>query len=262
MKKFIKNWWLIILLLITLCIIYLLNVNFSNVSLEISGGLMIEIMGAIITFLLIDRVLKNNEENKRIRIEKAALKGFKFTLKDLLNMFWRMRRAAAKVALEKPPLNWHEAILSDKAIDDYRHLDFLSDAGIHPPLTWNNYVAQYFREKFLPAFRNIIDSYSIFLSPELIEKLEALNSSELFSRIFLQSAHFSSLPEGPKKIPILYEMENYLRKTINDLIDLTNMYNKLCPDDPIIFEGLNLSENSKPLLGTGRIEINKNGTYN
>ena len=256
MFNFIKKWWLLVLISLNLGTYYLLNEK-QSVTIELSGGLLVEIIGAIITFILIDRVLKNQEERKRLLTEKVALKGFRFTIIDLLNVFWRMRRAAAEQILDKPPENWREAILSDEAINDYKHLNFLSDAGIHPPITWNNYVSEYFRNTYLPAIRQVIDSYSIFLSTELIEKLEALSSSELFSRIFLQSAHFTSIPDAPKEMPMLYAMEDYLRKTIADLLDLTDMYNKRFPDKPIKFE----SRKERPLLGTGRIK-GKITTYN
>lgn len=232
-----------------------LKVSEANLILpDLSGGLFVEVIGAILTFALIDRVIQRSEERKRVHIEKLALKSFRFTIIDLLNIFWNMRRAAAKESLTVPPANWREAITSDAAIDDLKHLDFLSDAGMHPTHTWNSYIAKTFQENHLPAIRRLIDSYAPFLSERAVEKLEALNSSALFCRVFLHADSFSTIPSGPEQLPILAIMEDDLRAALKNVLSLVDLYNELCPESRIAFEGLDLSENVKPLLGTGRVE--------
>lgn len=255
MKKFLKEWGLVGLVILVLFCIYFYLSELKSIIPDLSGGLLVEIVGAILTLWLIERVLRKNEEKHRIRMEKAALRSFRFTVVDLLNLFWNMRRAAAIASLVVPPANWREAIASDAAINDIRHLDFMSDAGILPPLTWNNYATQVFQNTYLPAIRRLIDSYAPFLSAELVEKIEALNSSELFSRIFLQAASLSRIPDGPTQLPLLAGMTGFLKNTINDLLDLVDIYNDLCPEKAIAFDGRDLSENSAPLLGTGRVEF-------
>lgn len=253
-KKLIKDWWRILLVILLLGLLYFRVSGQNEVIPNLSGGLLVEVLGSVLTFLLIERVLQKSEEMKRRRMEKAALTSFRFTIVDLLNLFWNMRRAAARAALDSPPANWREAISSDPAIDDIKHLDFLSDAGIHPPLTWNNYVAQSFQNVHLPAIRRLIESYAPFLSERLVEKLEALNGAELFCRMFLQAGGLSSIPERPQQIPMLACVEGSIRSAIAGLLDLVDIYNELCPEKRIEFPGMDLKEKTKPLVGTGRVE--------
>ena len=252
--KLLKERWHILLVILFLGLFYFRSTIWDNAVPDLSGGLLVEVLGAVLTFVLIERVLQKSEERRRRRMEKAALTSFRFTIGDLLNLFWNMRRAAASAVLDSPPANWREAISSDEAIDDIKHLDFLSDAGTHPPLTWNNYVAQTFQNVHLPAIRRLIESYAPFLSERLVEKLEALNGAELFCRMFLQAGGLSSIPGRPQQVPMLACMEGSIRSAIANLLDLVDIYNELCPEKNIEFPGLDLSENTRPLVGTGRVE--------
>lgn len=252
--KLLKEWWHILLVVFFLGLFYFRATIWDNVIPDLSGGLLVEVLGSVLTFMLIERVLQRSEERRRRRMEKAALTSFRFTIVDLLNLFWDMRRAAASAALDSPPANWREAISSDEAIDDIKHLNFLSDAGIHPPLTWNNYLAQSFRNVHLPAIRRLIESYASFFSEGLVEKLEALNGAELFCRMFVQAGGLSNMPEELQEVPMLACMETSIRSAVADLLDLVDIYNGLCPEKCIEFPGLDLSENTRPLVGTGRVE--------
>lgn len=241
---------IVIILAIISLIVYFSPVTFSYG--DLLNGLIVEILGAIITFFVIDVALEKNEELKRKKMQKIGILSLRKTIEDLLNMFWRMRRASAKEALKETPENWIEAISSEEAINDIKHLDFLSCAGVYPRVNWNQFVANHFKNEYFPSIHRIIDSYGAFLSENIVEKLENFNNDRLFNRVFLIGHAFTSIETAK---PILQLHEKELKAAIKHTLDIYDLYNKLFPDNKIYFDkNLNLKENQNPLLGTGRIE--------
>lgn len=253
-----KHWLLAIFVIALLLLIYLITSDSSSWISDIAGSLFGETAGAVVTIILIEKIYRRIEEEKRSRIEKAALRNLRYTLVDLVNLFWKMRRAGANTLPPEPITSITDAIATPQAIDDMCHLDFYSDAGMIPAVNWFTHVSQYFTNIHLPAIRRIIDSYATSLSADLIENLEDINSSPLFCRYFTE-AHAVPIALDtikspiPKHCALLADWGEELSRSIGLIVQIISHHNRLCPENPIEFGPKDMKEKESPLFGTGRV---------
>lgn len=256
MKKFFKSineWKWVIIILILLFII----TSFKEFSIfNISEGLIVELIGSLLTLSLIDKIIQNRENKQKVIIQKIAFKSIKLPIKWALYLFWKMRRAAAIKKLDKPPESWREALLSDNAINDIIHLNYISDAGTYPKSTFSNLIRNTFKNDIIPAFEGMIEKYSLYLDDYSIKILESFKNDQIVQTIFIKNMQFPDSLTKENELGLLYGLEENLKVTINSLIDVVEHYNSLFPKNRIDPPNNDLSENTRPLLGSGRINTN------
>lgn len=150
---------------------------------DLSLNLGTEVVGILLTVILIDSVIRGNELEERKRVNTVAFQQLRIPLVHQLQMLHGMYKAAATHPPEKKPVAASE-LFTDSYFVQLAFLDFSKPAPVvsHVPIQWMDYLNME-AEKFKSALSRTLEKYSIFLDVDTIEILEDLLASSFLSVI-------------------------------------------------------------------------------
>lgn len=137
------------------------------------------VLGILMTVLLIDMVIRRNEQFDRDRVIGVAFAQMRLPLLLHIRMLQGMYKAALAHMPSNPPLEMENLFGSDYTVQ-LAFLDFSKPAPILnvQPLTWFDYLHHEIA-KFKSAVSRTIEKYATFLEPETVELLESMIASSL-----------------------------------------------------------------------------------
>lgn len=154
-----------------------------------------EVLGILLTVLLIDAVIRKNERSERERVVKIAFVQMSLPLRRHVAMLLGMYKAAVAHAPQSPPEKLSTLFGPDYSVQ-LAFLDFAKTApllNVHnaQPISWFDYFGHEI-EPFKAALTRTIEKYATFLDPETVDLLETLIASN-FLAFLSQASNISSL---------------------------------------------------------------------
>jgi hypothetical protein len=224
--------------------------------LSLNGGT--EILGILLTVLLIDAVIKRNEERERSRVRLAAYQQLRIPLIHQFMALHAMFKACIPIPPEKKATEVRD-LFNDDYFVQIAFLDFSKPAPIASiqPLQWYDYLSLESR-KFRAALGRTIEKYAVFLDVETIELLERLLDSSFLN--ILEQAPGSrdyDKKQGYKRAQNLLSgqgMSQLIRSYTSDYSGLVDAFNRIVQDDKkIVIDEDFWWDNVAPKYGSARV---------
>lgn len=211
-----------------------------------------EIIGILITLILIDSVLHQHEKHEQRKMRKIALEQLKNPLSRHLLFFGKM----LKVSVESAPKEKYETpsdLFDDDFYEHIKHLDFSKIDNEGSSDDWATKSSDEF-EDFHKSVGKILDRYSFYFDLEIVDLIESLVHSS-FSDYMIIMPRFIELSakHGFNNHNFLNGLaHNVIREYIELFCKLVNVYNGVFPDDQItLMPGL-MGDIMYPTFGSAR----------
>lgn len=222
-----KSYLSIIIILGVATIVYFI---FNNGELKsFTLNLITEIIGILVTILLIDRALRSKEKREKDKIIKSAFVQFKRPAKNVLNLLVKIYKATCESKPEKLTTNYKDLFSTNLFFETIQYLDFKLEAPVVPKQQWSQYIYNEVTN-FKKEIDKILDKYVFVFDSHIIEELESLNNSSILQIIsigtMVQQSDFQTnykrdnlnLLAGEQ---VIDELKTFLNKLFN-LIDYFN----------------------------------------
>lgn len=224
---------------------------------DVSLNIGTEVFGIILTVLLIDAVIRKNEQNEKERVIKVAFSQMRLPLRHHVTMLVAMYKGALAHAPQNPPRDMKDLFGPDYAVQ-LAFLDFAKPAPLMnvQPLNWFEYL-HYEVENFRSALSRTIEKYATFLDPDVVELLESLIASSLLG--FLSQARAIPLIDRQQGINRQYnllagqgvpELIHQHTDLVAQLVDLVNR--KLPPEKKVNLSADDWRNDIAPQFGSAR----------
>lgn len=140
-----------------------------------------EVVGILLTVLLIDRVIRRRDKQERERYRSVALQQLRLPLNNHLLLLFNIYKASVE---EKPDreISRVEDLFGDDYVEQTAHLDLTSSGPIYPPMQWFQYLHMEMQQ-FKDELGHVVDKYAVHLDPETIDLAEQLSNSTLLTVI-------------------------------------------------------------------------------
>lgn len=209
-----------------------------------------------LTAVLVDGTFRQKEERERKNLQNTALT----ELRNPLNGYLKLLRVWYRCSLEGVPESPSDSLKEVIATDEIEKVRLLNFAETYPVLgrsedyTFLTHSAHSI-EQFQTDIDEILQKYSAFLDPELVNNLQELKNSDLFNMICAFENH--KLASGTDVYP-LFAGHGYLdlQENLNYLLNVIEYY-----DDPEAPELtlLDISyiwrDDERPKIGSARIDV-------
>ena len=223
---------------------------------QLLSSLGVGIFSSYLTTVLIDGTFREREERERRQLQNTALT----ELSTPLNKYLKLLRIWYRTSLDEVPNSPSDSlieVIEKKEIETIRMLDFSESypvLGGPRDYTFLIHSANQI-EEIQESVDEVIQKYGPFLNPELINELQKLKNSEVFSTIKSQRDYklWSS-----KDVLALFAEDLYVEfeKDMNSLLEVVSFYQE--PNSPelnlIDISGMWIDD-EKPKIGSARIDI-------
>lgn len=179
MTRLLRFSYATLVVLELVCLIFLFIPTLPDWMNDIALNLGTEILGILLTVLLIDSVIRGNEKRERSRYQAVALRQLRIPLVHHLQLLFSLYKASIP---HKP-----EELVSDPRklfSDDYfvqlAFFDFSKSAPVVPEIQWFDHLKQEFTQ-FRDALSRTVEKYALYLDVETVELVEQLINSTLLS---------------------------------------------------------------------------------
>ena len=192
-----------------------------------------EMLGAIITLLIVDKIIKDEEERKRQRLFSAAIKSLKNPLRRYINMWLHISNSNEdELEKELPNANsLREYLLSDIFINKVQMRSFndryteSSIFGSHDNRTLKEQIPK-MQEQFMADINRIIGNYAHAFNPETIELLQHFaETAHLYGTFY-----FGKVVETQDNKWFQLQDAKNIKEHLDTLMVLVNKYNESIPD--------------------------------
>lgn len=148
---------------------------------DISLNVGTEILGIVLTVLLIDVVIRKKEQVERERVVNVAFAQLRVALQQHIVILLNMYKASAEHAPHPLP-DRLETLFGPDYFVQIAFLDLSKPAPVASvkPLQWFDYL-HIEMEQFKSALTRTLEKYAVFLNPATVELLEELLASSLIS---------------------------------------------------------------------------------
>lgn len=224
---------------------------------ELVPNLVAELVGILVVVGLVDAVLRRRERADRRRREKQALRQLKIPLVHHFHLLINMFKASAA---EVPnPQDRDSQVFGSQFMEALQWLDFSADAPVIPKVDWFTHLERGFRA-FRDALRGTIDSYGIFIEPDLIDVMEGLINSTVLS-VVIQAPAIKQVDQQERFVrpynlfghdsfrPYLTEYTTWFQV----LLDCFNA--AVNEDDRIVYPDSQWRDDVAPAVGSARIDM-------
>jgi hypothetical protein len=229
-----------------------------------------EILGILLTVVLIDAVIRRKEERERAWYRRIALQQLRIPLTKHLQLLSDMYKASVERKPDK-----EISSLGDLFSEDYfEQITYFNAMGpspssppagpsavasgnMPPPIPWYQYLSTEVKQ-FKEDVERVVDKYAMHLDPETLELLEQLaNSPVVFTVGHLPMTATSLQTWGHQGAynPFMVEDDTrWVRKHTNLLLKVVDIYNKEAPDDrKILVRNIRIwTDGWAPAIGSAR----------
>lgn len=254
MKILRVSYSLLVFFLVVSVIAYLLIPPDSEGWRSFTLNLLTEIVGILLTILLIDAVIRRRETREQKRYRSVTLQQMRIPLIQHLHLLFNMYKASVE---EKPTKD--VANVADLFTDDYlkeiQYLDLGSPGPVHPPMQWFEYMNLEIN-RMHDALGRVVDKYAMYLDPDTLDVAEQLINSPLVNTV----GHFRTMyglqctPAGQDSpfVP-LFGLNEVVHDHVHAFSKLVEIYNEeVSGDRKIAIEDPMWLNNAHPLIGSGR----------
>lgn len=172
--------------LLLIAIMSLIGSSYLRVEAELVGGatflasISAATFGSYITVVLIDRSFRQQEAARRQQMQEAALRQLRRPLNSHLTLLGEMYIVTADQYPDSPPATYATFFDGD-FVTQVQQLDFAAE---YPTVRDNRYRtwfdhAAYGLQEFQTAIDQLINQYSAWLDPSVVETLQSVRDSEL-----------------------------------------------------------------------------------
>jgi hypothetical protein len=229
-----------------------------------------EIVGILLTVLLIDAVIRRKEARDQERYRRIALRQLRIPLTHHLRLLSNMYKAS----VERKP-DREIASLQDLFSEDYFEQityfnamgpspaapppldpDFLAKDKRPPPIPWYQYLSTEV-EHFKKDLEDVVDNYGRHLDPDTLDLLAQLSRSGFVNSVGhlpLTATMLRGWGHQGAHNPFVVEPDMPLmRDHARAFSKLVDIYNEEAPDDrKVRIRGNIWSDNSAPAIGSSR----------
>jgi hypothetical protein len=222
-------------------------------------------LASLLTAFFIDRSITKNNEKEKKKVLSLALSQLRPVLLRHIGLLVDMYKASIENKPDTIP-NDFEELFNEEFLHEIKNLDFSKESGsITGPsfqkMKWIDYVFSSLQD-LKKEINRILDKYSFFLDPDLIEKFEKL-ANTVFVNMFSTQNWLIDLDKefGFHRIYTLLRVGNIKNEPTDLLHD--HIFSALLPvieyynthnSDQITINNLGLwRNNSSPKFGSGRI---------
>lgn len=224
--------------LISLLILFLFT-RFSNLIItncsfnSFCSDISIEILGAIITILLIDFSIKRREERIAEKREQIALSLLKPIIRNNLTLLFNLYKATTDIKGSNYTQNELKNLFNSDYIETIQKLDITKNAPIYPDTNWINYLKAEFSE-LNRRYETVLDKYSFVMPPDIVQEIENIKNSIFHQNMIINMPnilnYWSSLGKTESIKNMFgqvfseeYVVEPYLKKVVF-LLDILNKF--------------------------------------
>ncbi|MCM1988033.1 hypothetical protein [Methanococcoides seepicolus] len=226
---------ILLLFAMVLVYLYLAPPNGLNWTKDVTLNLFTEIIGILLTVILINSILDFNEKRERDKIRKIAYRRLKKPFERHLRLFKSMCEASIDT---KPNKSYGcDSGLFDEAFYSQMALfDFSNEAPVYPSRLWATYICGECK-RFDSSLNQVLDRYSLYLDSDTIKLIELLIGTQFMwfmceIPLMLEVSKSYNM-QGSSKF---FEKDvycGYIKEHIKLLSELINCYNINLPDDII-----------------------------
>lgn len=182
-----KNWLPVSYVILLLCLVGTLagyiygTASQTNWVAEPSLNIGANVLGILLTVVLIDTVIRRNENRERSRIRRIAFQQLRRPLLRHLQVLYGMYKASAARPPEVRSADIR-GLFDDCYFAELAFLDFSKPAPVSSPLPlqWFDYLSMTASE-FKGDLGRTVDRYALFLDGESVELIESLINSTFIS---------------------------------------------------------------------------------
>lgn len=218
-----------------------------------------EVIGILLTVVLIDSVLRLKETREKQQLLKNSLIQLRPPINRCLHLILNMYKASKKEKTENLKSDFSELFTDKDFFDEIRNLDIFSNAPVTPKCDWVYHLDNELKF-FKYSLEKTIEKYSHLLDSELIKLLEDIINSSFLS-LFIQTLPTlirTRINEGrPYKIDVFYNSEyGGLLPFCRLMLEFTEKYNKIMDDEKLMikFDVGIWSDKISPRFGQSRIK--------
>lgn len=212
---------------LAICFVISLYTFFTSTPQEVwlsnlSGNLVAEIFGILLTVVIVDRIIEAKQEKERQKFKQVAFQQLRIPLVNHFQMLFNIYKASVT---SKPSNNYEN--LRDFFNDDYFNeiafYDFTKPNSTSTGFSGFDYLPREFKE-FKQTLNKTIDKYGFYLNSDTVDTIEQLINSSLTSFISkIQSILQIDQTEGYKRNYNFFNSQ----ATRNMVIEHTNFFIKL-----------------------------------
>lgn len=225
------------LILGTLFVLTILAKNYIFCCVDDQGfliNLSTEILGAIVTLFIVDKIIKDEEERQRQRLFSAAIKSLKNPLRRYINMWLHISNSNEdEVAAELPAANsLRDYLLADTFIRKVQGRSFnerYTEATIldqHDNRTLKEQVPK-MQEQFMSDINRVIGNYAHAFDPDTIELLQHFAETAHLYGIFY---FWKTVDIGDNRWFQRATVDN-IREHLTSFLNLMDKYNNSVPEN-------------------------------
>jgi hypothetical protein len=168
-------------LILAVTLIYVLvgdNLQFVR---DYAPGLATEVLGILLTLVLVQRILERRQEEDRARASRGGIRRAESPLRDLAELWSEMIKDSLPHAPARPPMTYQDLFSSEwtSAVDDCEL------SKVRYPWsgeTWAESAARTI-SRARRQFTAILESYGVHLNTHLIEVLDDLRDDQLLTHV-------------------------------------------------------------------------------
>lgn len=148
---------------------------------DIFGGLLTEIVGVFLTFLLLESYINHRDKKQFEHKRQIALRSLSIAIRRHFGTIFNMFKASSiKDGKSTHKLTNPNNFINEEFYNTISYLDFSAKAPVTGNITWAQYLAGNFKE-FSEKLENSIDKYGSGFTPNDLDMLETLVSSSYAS---------------------------------------------------------------------------------
>lgn len=239
----VLRWWpyLVLVLALVGCL-----VGFTLLPLPLEGwrgfalNLATEIVGILLTVLLIDAVLRRREDRARDRYRTVALRQLWAPLNRQCDLFSSIYKASSERRPEQE-ISGVTDLFDEDYFRQIERLDITAASGTarsigDDPMPWYECIGNEMKG-FKEDLERVVDKYAMYLDIDTVDAVERLIGSNFVNIMAFATptivSHFRSMGhQGP--IPLLFaahDVDDPVREYTDALSQLVKIYDETAPND-------------------------------
>lgn len=218
------------------------------------GALAIGIFSSYLTAVFVDGTFRAKEKRDRQRLQNTALTELQRPLNSYLKLLRIWYRCSLKDIPEQPPQSLRSVIETDE-IESVRLLNFGETYPIHQgPATYTFLTHSAHQiEQIQSNLDEVLQKYSHFMDPELLESVQEFRNSKLFNTM----VSFSELGGSSQgEIVPIFAADGYLllQENLDALIGVVDYYESpSAPELSLMDISYMWHDDENPKIGSARI---------
>jgi hypothetical protein len=216
-----------------------------------------EILGILVTVILIDGMLNYNEKRKANTIQKIAIRKLGMPLRSHFDFLTKIYKATINAEINEK-YDQYSDLFSERFYSQIKIFDFSKPAPVIPQKSWAHYTCTHFVD-FKNTLDQIMDRYQLFLTPNTLDLIECITSS-CFHTMMINCETVLIINENEKILPqnnnLFSEkvVVDSLKEHISLLSELIDIYNTNFPENKININ-YDIFKANHPKIGSARTEI-------